>query len=164
MALEFTAGTPVGVSVTVEDRDKNRSTVTVSIMPLETWTIADIEAFSGSLEAAVALLTDGFIVGGNISIPLNQALPYAQPPEKSDVERKGVLTMRTSNGLSVGKVEIPSLDNANVIDGTSEINRTSAGYLALSSLLLSPPVVNGVGFAMDEVVRAYKAHRGSRRG
>ena len=151
---------PIGLTVTVEDRDKNRAGTTFYFP--NTLTIVDLLSASAQAEAVVAALSNGNIVGGSISIPLTQNMSPSVPSENSDIERKGVLTFTTSNPASVGRLEIPSLDNSFVIDGTDVISGVTFD-LAVAALI-SFGATNGVGFDLTGLKEAYKRHRRSRRG
>ena len=152
--------TPIGVTLQVEDRDKNRGSCTFYFPP--TLTVVDLVAAAAQAETVVAALSNGNIVGGSISIPLVQSAAPSTPPEESDVERKGVLVFDTSNPASIGKIEIPSLDNSVVVDGTDVISSVSANVLL--SALVALNAQNGVGFDLTALRSAYKSHRRSRRG
>lgn len=159
MALGL-GSTPIGVTIQVEDRDKNRGSCTFYFPP--TLTVVDLVSAAAQAEAVVAVLSNGNIVGGSISIPLIQGTAPSTPPEESDVERKGVLVFDTTNPASIGKVEIPSLDNSVVVDGTDVISSVSAN--ALLTALVALNAQNGVGFDLTALRSAYKSHRRSRRG
>lgn len=152
--------TPIGVTINVEDRDRNVGKCTFYFPP--TMTVIDLVAAAAQAEAVVATLSNGNIIGGSISIPLIQSAAPSTPPEESDVERKGVLTFLTDNPASTAKIEIPSLDNAVVVDGTDVISSVSAN--ALLTALVSLNAMNGVGFDLVSLKSAYKRHRRSSRG
>ena len=153
---------PVRFGITIQDRDSNQGEA-VRFDP-GIVTLADAVTRMQAFEASVAPLTDGFITGGSISIPLVQDLPFALPPESSDIERKGTFQFRLTNGR-VATYTIPSIANTVVTDGSrnGDIAVTQAAVVAYQAVMELG--VNGAGQAIDALVRAYKRHRASgRRG
>ena len=166
MPLEA-AGRPVRFVLTLEDRDRNTSNVTISLP--STTSIVDLLGNLAAIEALVAGLSNANIVDGTISIDLRQSTAWAPAPEASDVERKAVFTFETANEGSFAKIEVPSVDNNIVIDGTNLLNPDAVSVAAFVSFMtggvpaLGAPV-NGPGHDITRLLKAYKMHRGSRRG
>lgn len=159
MALGL-GSTPIGVTINVEDRDRNVGRTTLYFPP--TLTVVDLLAAAAQAEIVVGALTNGNIIGGSINIPLIQGSTLGTPPESSDVERKGVITFLTSNPASMGKIEVPSLNNDTVIDGSDIIGTVPVN--ALLAALVALNAMNGIGADLTAVKSAYKRHRASRRG
>lgn len=153
--------TPIGVTIQVLDRDRNQGSCTFYFP--NTLTIIDLIAATVQAEAAVALLSNGFIVGGSIAIPLVQSTAPATPPEESDCERKAVLTFNTSNPASIGKIEIPSVANTLVVDGTNVLG-PGAALSGIVATLTGFNAQNGVGFDLVSLRSAVKRHRRSSKG
>lgn len=158
---------PVEMTITIQDRDNNKRTTSV-IFP-GTVTIADILANLAAVEAAVAGITNGYIVDGTVTINLLQTTDAAEPPpESSDVERKAAFVFLTDAG-TYAKYEIPSVDPALVVDGTNVLDRNNAAVAAYVTLMTGgvPAVgnpVTGAGIPLDELFSVKKIHRGSSKG
>ena len=159
MALQL-GTTPIGVTIQVADRDGNLGSTTFHFP--NTLTVVDLVAAAVQAETAINLLTSGEVAGGSISIPLVRSTPMPIPGEASDVERKGVFVFNTTNPASLGKIEIPSIDNARVLDGTNIIDSIQSA--AVVAALTGLNAMNGVGFDLVSLRSAYKSHRRSRRG
>lgn len=162
------AGRPVAVTLTFQDRDRNKRTSTVNFPG--TLTIADLAANLAAIEAAFAALSDAFIVDGTVTIDLVQTTVAAgPPPETSDVERKGSFVFKTEAGTTA-KLEIPSIANTLVVDDSNVIDRNDPAVQAFIGLVLNgiPPVVgepvtgSGISYSTFEIAR--KIHRGSSKG
>jgi len=166
MPLE-TAGRPVRVALSLEDRDRNKSNATIGLP--STVSIVDLITNLAAIEALVAGLSNANIVDGTISIDLRQSTAWAPAAEASDVERKGVFTFATDNDGSFGKIEIPSVDNTHVMDGSNLLRLDSAPVAAFIAFMTGDTLglgrpVNGPGHDITRLLKAYKLHRGSSKG
>lgn len=161
------AGRPTAMTLTIQDLDGNKRTTSV-IFP-GTVTVADILANLAAVEAAVAGITNGFIVDGTVTIDLNQTDPFgAGPPESSDVERKAAFVFTTEAG-TYAKYEVPSVDPALVVDGSNVLDRANLAVQAYVTLMTGglPAVgnpVTGAGIPLEALFSARKIHRASSKG
>lgn len=158
------------LSVRMIDRDRNKSTVGFRFSAL-----ADITAFLAAIPAtllpALAAITDAEIEGWSLTQSARDPdVPgVTVPAETSDVERKGVWSLRTDNGFPV-VLEVPSIDNTLVIDGSNLINRSAAAVIAFENilngnvLLGTSNLVSNRDEQVNTVVAAVKRHRGSTKG
>jgi hypothetical protein len=163
------AARPVRYSLSMQDRDKNRSNASIAFS--STISIADLVTNLAAIEALVAALSDAYIVDGTISIDLRQtSLPAVPPPETSDVERKGSFTFTTAVEGSFAKIEIPSISNGLVIDKTNLIDEANPAVAAFIAFMtgglvgLTGNPVNGVGNDIVALANARKIHRASSKG
>lgn len=152
------------------DRDRNKSTVGFRFSAL-----ADITAFLAAIPVtlvpALAAITDAEIEGWSLTQSARDPdVPgVTQPAETSDVERKGVWSLKTDNGFPV-VLEIPSIDNTLVVDGTNVINRAAAAVIAFENilngnvLLGTSNLVSNRDEDVNTVVKAEKKHRASSKG
>lgn len=157
---------PVQYTATIRDRERNTRQATAYRNGFAT--LAEVEAFLAAFEAAIAALTNGYIVGGSISIPLVQTTIPAEPlpPLGSDVQRKGTFVFRKADGTTA-KFEVPSLDNTLVTPGGNIINPEAVPVAAYSAFMRNNAVlgaVGGDGIALTELLSARKTHRGDSRG
>lgn len=107
---------------TIRDRDNNLATLTLYAPALAvtedvvTWaTTTGWDLING--------MTNGQLVRVTVQQGYYDNAPV-QPPEESDVERKGLFSFNVEGG-GVSSFRIPSFDNALVIDGTNTINTTA---------------------------------------
>jgi hypothetical protein len=169
MPLEL-VNRPVRFNLTFEDRDKNKSRSQIQFP--STVTIADLAANLATIEGLFAALSNAYIVDGTISIDLRQTTVPTEPaPEASDVERKGVFTFATTVENSFAKIEIPSVANEFVVDGTNRLNLLSPTVAAFVAFMieglpgnLTGEPVNGPGNSITKLLTAKKIHRGSGKG
>lgn len=160
---------PVGLSITVEDYNGEQA-VTEVFYPNGV-DLDGLLAEIATIEAAVAALSDGLIVGGGITIPLIQTTaPPAQRPASSNVQRKGKFVFRNAAG-TYNTYQIPSIDRALVQEGSNAIIVGDAAVQAYINLLLNgfaplaTPAVGGGGQDLSRFVRAYEdTSKGGRRG
>lgn len=163
------AARPVRYNLTLQDRDGNKGRCEISFP--STISIVDLVTNLAAIEALVAALSDAYIVDGTISIDLRQTTVNANPPpETSDVERKGSFVFKTEVEGSFAKIEIPSIANTVVIDGTNLIDKSNVAVAAFVNFMigglldLTGSPVNGPGNDITELVTAKKIHRGSSKG
>lgn len=87
--------------------------------------------------------------------------------EASDVQRKGNFNYVADNRGKVF-IEVPSLNNAVVIDGTNIINVSSGAGQTFNDLMLGGGFVTRpvsyLGADINRLLRAYKGHRASSKG
>lgn len=155
------------VTVGVRDRDNNYRTTSASYPSSNTLAniIAEVE---GSLIPAVQGASDGVVVAYTISLG---GFDYEAPQaaETSDVERKGVFQFRALNGQTM-KVEIPSIKNTLVVDGTNVLNIADPLVLAVENAYLTAGLdglaaVTAIGSALaSREGIPHKIHRRSSKG
>jgi hypothetical protein len=158
------------LNVRFMDRDRNTSTVGFRFSALADLT-AFIAAVPATLIPALGAISDAEIVGWSLAQgAVDPDVPgVTVPAETSDVERKGVWSLKTDNGYPV-VLEIPSIDNTLVIDGSNLINRSAAAVIAFENilngtvLLGTSNLVSNRDEEVNQVVKAEKRHRGSTRG
>lgn len=161
------ANRPTVVTLTIADRDGNKRTTSI-IFP-GTLSIADLILNLAAVEAAVAGITNGYIVDGTITIDLVQTTVEAEPPpESSDVERKGTFVFLTDAG-TYAKYEVPSVDPALVVDGSNVLNRADPAVVTYVNLMTGlngviGDVVTGAGIPIASLFSAKKTHRASSKG
>lgn len=165
--MALTTDPTFNVTVGVRDRDNNYRTVSASYP--STNTIDNVtDEVTGSLIPAIQGATDGVVVGYTISLG---AYDYAAPEagESSDVERKGVFGFRANNGQTM-KIEIPSIKNTLVVDGTNVLDITDPLVLAVEAAYMTAGLdglaattsIGGVLAAREGV--PHKIHRRSSKG
>lgn len=152
------------------DRDQNTSTVGFRFSALGDIT-AFIAAIPTVLIAALANVSDALIQGWSLAQSATDPdVPgVSVPPETSDVERKGVWSMKTDNGFPV-VLEVPSIRNTLVIDGSQLINRSAAAVIAFENILNGTVLLDTSNLVsnrdedVNQVVKAVKVHRKSSKG
>lgn len=159
----------VRASVTFQDRDKNTSNTSV-LFPTGN-TVANIIAeLEEDLIPALVGASDAIVVGYSINFGATDYDNLAlQAPETSDVERKGVFMFRAPNG-QIGKMEVPSIKNTLVVDGTNVINMADPLAAAVETAILTagvdglqPSTNTGAAYTAREGT-PHKIHRKSRKG
>lgn len=148
-----------GVSLTFADRDKNTSTMKVYFQ--SGLAFAALEGAAAGLVAAAGALSDSPIVGYTISREFEETADV-QPPEISDVERKGYFAFRLAD-KRLTSMSVPSIKNTLVLDNTNVINTADA----LVAAFVAAVSAGGTDSSGQDVIRletAEKRHRGSRKG
>jgi hypothetical protein len=156
-------------TVTFKDRDNNRSRTSFNLPHGETETVTWDKA--QAIAAAMALLLDSVLV--HLAIVYEWVDPVAsalQAPEGSDVERKGRFSFQAINGQH-SRLELPSIKNTLVVDGSNTINVGDPLVAAFVALMASPtagaelfPVTNTGSQFAALVPPAVKIHRASSQG
>lgn len=158
------------INVSYKDRDNNKSTQTFYFPGTES--AANVQTLiTGSLIPALQGITDAVIVGYRYSYGGAETDPVAlEAPETSDVERKASFVFRDS-GLGFMKVEIPSVSNLLVVDGTQALDPANPAVSAFIDLVVDTGVLdvgNLVTFRnlalIERVGAVRKIHRESQKG
>lgn len=162
------AGTAT-INYAFEDRDKNRSTLTLYAPSaaitenVETWA-------TGAGATMLQALTDARIVEVSVIRNFRETDMATLAPETSDVERKGLFSFEVDGG-GVSSFRIPSFLNSLVIDGTNTINTTAPAVVAFQNAMVDAGVFDLVGlgnFRGDKLIAPAtpprKVHRGSMKG
>lgn len=157
------------VSISVTDRDLNTRQFSFPVSSGETF--ADIQTFvTGSVIPAVDALVNGIVTGYSVNFSADDVVVVnTDADEASDVERKGVFQFIAAN-KAISKIEIPSIDNAFVIDGTNLLNLQAPEVQALRDLWVptGTPAVQPVTMTGSSFVNLYdiphKIHRKSSKG
>lgn len=157
------------VTATFKDRDNNKGSFSFNLN--SSLSNLALEEAALDIAAAGAGVSNALLVGLSINRSYVETTNIAaQAPEASDVERKAVYVFQTDEGQTV-TVQIPSVDNTKVVDGTNILNPADAAVLAFSTLFLdtglgaanSPITVSGED--LTSLARpAYKRHRNSSKG
>lgn len=157
------------VTATFKDRDNNKSSFGFNLN--STLSNLAVEEAALDIAAAAAAISNALIVGVSINRSYVETANIAlAAPESSDVERKAVYVFQTDEGQTV-TVQIPSVDNTKVVDGTNILNPADAAVIAFGTLFLdtglgvgnSPITVSGED--LTSLARpAYKRHRNSSKG
>lgn len=123
------------VSVTVADRDKNLRTFGFNLPSALTFAAAT--AAAEAIITAAATLINGVVVRyGMLGGKYETSYPGTLPPEESDTERKGVFVFNTTVFGQHVKVELPSIDNAYVVDGSNIIDQADADVAAFVAAMI----------------------------
>ena len=160
-------GTTV-ISVTLEDRDGNQSPIQFHAPSAAV--IEDVETFAtGTLATNLLALSNATIRRISVHHTFENDA-FAQPPEESDVERKGVFVW-TAEDRTTSKSEIPSFKNTLVIDGTDTINTTNAAVIAFMDMMEDSGLFDVYGMGNYRGVKIVgiksapeKHHRASKKG
>lgn len=154
------------ISVTLVDRDRNTSTMTLHA-PGDL-AIADVEAdLVATIIPAIVAVSDALVKQWTITRSAVDDLAASDAPEASDVERKGVFSFRAADG-STYTVGVPSFKNTMVIDRTNLINTADASVAAFIAAIITggadtaPSTYLGADITILDHAR--KRHRGSARG
>lgn len=166
--MAFVATSTKSINVTFEDRDGNESIV--SFFAPGAAVTADVETFAtGTLITRLSALSNATIRRVTMTHTFENDA-FAQPPEESDVERKGVWVWQ-ANDRSTSKNEIPSLKNTLVIDGTDTINTVHADVVAFFNMMVDTGLWDVYGMGNYRGVKLIgtksapkKIHRASSKG
>lgn len=147
------------IDLTFVDRDRNTSTMTAYVD--DATLFADAEVIANGLVAAVGALSDSPIVGYSVSRRYRED-GTIDPPEISDVERKGYFAFRLADGR-LTSFSVPSVKNTLVVDGSNIINRSDPLVVAFAAAIQTGGT-DRVGVSIDTLEKAEKRHRGSAKG
>lgn len=156
-----------GLNFTMEDRDKNTSTLGFFVDSVNT--VLEMEtAVTTYYLPDLQALTDAKIKSwGLTSVWENDSTALA--PETADVERKGVFSFRAANRAAF-TISVPSILNTVVIDRSNIINPADTAVAKFVSDMLSSGLLALVrprtylGSDIASFEKAEKHHRGSTRG
>ena len=166
--MALTVSPTYNVSVSLVDRDSNKSTVNFHV-PNTVTVGALADQMGTSLIPAIQGISDAVVESWSISQTAEDLAAAALAPESSDVERKGVFSFRAANGAPF-VCQIPSIKNTLVIDETNVINRADALVVAFIAAVVDPGLLElgkpstYLGSDIIQLDKARKTHRGSRRG
>lgn len=156
-------------SVTFEDRDNNRSTVggylpsATTAAAVQTWLTTDfIPAVQG--------ISNAVVIAYNVSYSATDVIiQNTDAPEASDVERKAVFKLLASN-KGKSRIEVPSVDNAFVVDGSKVLDIAAPEVQAVIAALttagtggVQPASFYNSTFTGITAI-PYKRHTGSNEG
>lgn len=166
--MTITPATTYNVSVTLVDRDKNRSTVSFHV-PTSVTVGSLADQMNSSLLPAIGGISDAVIESWSITQSATDHAAASLAPESSDVERKGVFSFRAANGAAF-VCQVPSIKNTVVIDETNIIDRDDTDVAAFITAVTDPGLLElgkpatYLGSDIVQLDKARKAHRGSSRG
>lgn len=165
------AATPTWeVTATVADRDKNMRTFSFNVPNGLTYA----EAYAAALvviNAAKALI-NGVVVRVNLlGGYYEDTYPATLPAEASDVERKAVFVFNTDTPPAKVKVELPSVNNTFVVDGSNSLDPANATVAAFIAAMIDTGIgagnspVSGLGADITGLFGGVrKIHRKSAKG
>lgn len=155
------------VSVSFQDRDENPGSVQVQYSSA-TNQVDLTTHVEDTLIPAITAASNGTIIAWRASFGAFDAEPV-EAAEASDVERKGVFQFIAANGAKT-KMELPSINNTLVVDGTNVLDPTNPLVVAVINAMT---VANAGGdrpttYLGAELVKSFgtphKIHRGSSKG
>lgn len=127
-----------GITVSVEDRDKETATMDFYVDTVNT--ILEIDtAVTTYFRPRIAAITNGIVRRVTVTTSWSDDDP-ALPIEASDVERKGAFSFRAANSASY-RLEVPSFRNELVIDRSRTINTADPAVAAFVELVTSPTLL-----------------------
>ena len=152
------------------DRDKNISGMGF-FLPAS---LAHADAYAAALAIATAAdaLSDATLLSINLSLGAYDSVAAAIPaPETSDVERKGSFSFATANRNLKTRVEVPSVMNSLVVDGSNVLDVNNVAVQAFMTTMINTglgannsPVTAG-GESLTAIHGTpKKIHRGSSKG
>lgn len=157
-------------SVSFKDRDDNKSGFSFYLPAALDYAAASAAA------VFIAQAADAISNAVLYSLSLTQTqydavAALAAAPEESDVERKGVFQFATAQRGIKTKVEVPSIINTLVVDGSNVLNLADPTVAAFQAAFLntglgannSPITLGGVDIT-GAFGTPYKMHRGSSKG
>lgn len=166
--MALTPNPTYNVTVTLVDRDKNKSTVGFHV-PTSVTVGALADQMGSSLLPAITGVSDAIIEGWSISMTASDHDAASLAPESADVERKGVFSFRADNGAPF-VCQVPSIRNTLVVDETNIIDRANVNVLAFINAVTDPGLLElgkpatYLGADIVAFDKARKTHRGSSRG
>lgn len=159
------------IVLSFRDRDKNAATLTAYFPGSES--AANVQtAITGTLIPAVSILSDAVITGYRYSFGARETDPavLGGAPESSDVERKASFVFR-DEGLGTMKLEIPSINNTYVVDGSNIIDPANAAVAAFINAILDTGLADVGNFVtfrnlalIERLGSVKKIHRRSEKG
>lgn len=158
------------VSFSFVDRDRNRSNTSIRL--LSSLNISAATTAAQAIGTRLAAISDAVLDVMNITLGFaDPDIGFADAPETADVERKGVFVFTDATGTQKVTVQVPSIKNTLVVDGTNVINPADAAVIALVDAFIntalgagnSPVTVAGVDLT-KQLGTGKKTHRASSKG
>jgi hypothetical protein len=166
--MAFTRQPTYCLTLSFIDRDKNKGSTEFFVDTVNT-VLEIITALEATIIPAVQALSDAVITGWSINSTSTDLAP-AVPAETSDVERKGVFVFQAANGASY-TLQIPSIKNTLVIDGTNVIDQANAAVTTFVDMVVSDvllALVRPRTYLGSDIARLFstpnKKHRKSGKG
>lgn len=158
------------VTLSYRDNDNNTARSEYYIPSTNILSLAAATAVAVALIAIIQTLTDAVIEAYSIRFEAFETDgAVLDAPETSEVSRKGRFKFRTV-ARTTGVLEIPSIDNSLVVDGSNTISPLNPAVAAFIALVLDgPPGVNnglttGSGVQYNQFISATKGHDRSSEG
>lgn len=155
-------------SVQFQDRDKNIGTMSFYIPGAQTY--AQAYTLASNIATLALALSDAVL----LSVQLSRAAydptvgSTTLPAETSDVERKGVFSFKGDSPITSTTVNIPSVNNIFVVDGSNIINPADPAVQAFILAITAGAGAGPVSIHGDDITRhvppAKKVHRKSSKG
>jgi len=162
--MALTTDPTMTLTLSLLDRDRNVGTMSMSIN--NGGLLAVIEtAITGTIIPAVEAITDAVCIAYTLSTGAHDHTAV-NPPESSDVERKGVFSFRAANGASY-VVAVPSFKNTMVIDRTNQIDLANAAVVTFVNMVTDGSILGiaapktYLGADITVLSKAVKKHRAS---
>jgi hypothetical protein len=132
--MAFTRNPTYCLTLSFIDRDKNKGSTEFFVDTVNT-VVEITTALEATIIPTVQALSDAVITGWSISSAAVD-LASAAPAETSDVERKGIFPFQAASGANY-TMQIPSIKNTLVIDGTNVIDQTNAAVSTFVGMVIS---------------------------
>lgn len=155
------------VTINLEDRDKNTSTITFYVNTTNT-IVETITAVENVIIPRINDLTNAIVRGWTISTSAEED-DNLLAPEVSDVQRKGVFSFSAANGASY-VISVPSIRNELVVDRTNVLDTSNILVSSFVDMVVSEAVLALVrprtylGSDIRRLEKAVKHHRRSNKG
>jgi hypothetical protein len=168
--MALTAAPVMEATFSFKDRDNNIGRTSVSL--LGTLTYEDASASALEVGARMQAVSDAQLVAITLTYKLTDpALVGVLAPETSDVERKLRFSFEGATPNLKSRIEVPSVLNTLIVDGTNVADKTNAAVAALITAVLNPTLGAGTGpvTASGDDLAAFvgaptKIHRASSKG
>jgi len=155
------------ITINLEDRDKNTSTLTFYVNITNT-IVEIITAVENVIIPRLIDLTNAIVRGWTISTSAEED-DNVLAPEPSDVQRKGVFSFSAANGASY-VIAVPSIRNDLVVDRTNVLDTSNPLVSSFVDMIVSEAVLALVrprtylGSDIRRLEKAVKHHRRSNKG
>lgn len=153
------------VTYTFVDNDNNKGYTGVYLDGADTF--ADAYTNATAIGAAMQALSNGVLAGIAMSrSAYEDALDFTTMSEASDVERKGVFSFAGANPADRTRLEVPSINNTFVVEGSNIIdvnNATVQAFVAAVVTTNAAVTIHGVDLTR-QLNTPHKIHRGSSKG
>lgn len=152
-------------TITFVDNDDNRASFGVYLPGASLY--ADAYTDLSGIATAAAALSNAEVLSLSLTRNAHEdALNYATISEASDVERKAAFSFRGDNPVVRTRLELPSIDNTFVVEGTNVIDVNNATVQAfITALLTTAGIITNRGEVLTMVDGGpRKIHRGSSKG
>lgn len=144
---------PWSITYTFKDREGNVGSATVYVDETLDW--LGVEAKASAMAGFMGNLSDSPITQYTISRLVTDPVS-PQPPEISDVERKGRFVFKLADTRTTS-VSVPSIKNSLVIDGSNLIDTANVAVAAFAAAVIEDGA-DRVGVDINNIASATKRH------